>query len=135
LGAANPEFSNVNDRNAVVTGLVSGDYKFTWSVITSCSSGASSVTITVNCDAVYSVVAPNYWDMFPNYTHLATAFDEDGGVKSATILSGRIPGGSRFDVTTGNIIVDNSRGHLEPGNFPLTIRTVDAFGHETVLDI
>ena len=131
VGAPNPIFSNLNDRYASVSGLVSGDYIFKWRVVTACGSGENTVKITVNCPAVYTVVGPNYWDMFPDGSNLATAFDEDKGVVSATILDGYIPGGSRFD-QNGNIVVDRTKGDLEPGNFYLTIRTIDFFGNETI---
>lgn len=128
--APEPVFSNINDRYATVSNLVSGDYVFTWSVVTPCGSGSGSVTITVNCHAVYAVVGPNYWDMFPNGSNLATAYDEDKGVVSAVLVGGRIPRGSVLN-SQGHVVVDFSRGDLEPGNFTFTIITTDFFGHTT----
>ncbi|MCC9166323.1 T9SS type A sorting domain-containing protein [Pontibacter harenae] len=133
-GAADPTITGANTANPSVSGLVSGDYTFQWTVTATCggnnTTASSTVNITVNCKAEYVVAAPKNFNEYVNKEPLATVTDRDGGVVSALLVSGTLPTGAAIDPATGNIIVSNATA-VRPGNYYFTMRTTDAFGKTT----
>jgi hypothetical protein len=132
-------FANVNNPATSITGLVSGEYVFRWSVTTTCGGSTSpavtdEVTITVNCPSTYVVAPPKYRDEYISGNPLATASDPDGGIIAATLLSGSIPPGVAFNTTNGNITVAEPE-LLVPGLYEFSVRLTDSFGDETELTV
>ncbi|MBC5992506.1 T9SS type A sorting domain-containing protein [Pontibacter cellulosilyticus] len=136
-GPAGATIVSINSANSDITGLTSGTYQFTWTVTSNCgtpTSSSSTVTITVNCAAIYSVKSTKYVNEYMQGEVLATVSDEDGGIKSVAFVSGTLPRGSTLNNATGEIkITDVSM--LQAGNYIFTVRTVDAYDKTTDLTV
>ncbi|MER2997063.1 T9SS type A sorting domain-containing protein [Pontibacter populi] len=133
--SANPVFSNNTLYNSTVSNLVSGEYTFQWAVKSSCNdvTTTSSVKITVNCPAEYSVRSNKLVTDYADFEELATVTDPDG-IASAQFISGTWPSGAELLPSTGTIRVSN-RYNLASGNYPMMIRITDNAGKTTDLPL
>ncbi|MBC5775061.1 T9SS type A sorting domain-containing protein [Pontibacter sp. KCTC 32443] len=129
--AANPVFIDNTLYNTRVTGLVSGVYVFSWAVKSSCSGATtnSTVTITVNCAAEYSVRSNKLITDYVDGETLATVTDPDG-IQGAQLVKGSLPAGTTLNTSTGTISVLN-KDNLLAGNYDFIIRTTDVNGKTT----
>ncbi len=132
-GPSTATFGSATSSSTSVSGLVSGTYQFTWTVTNACSGNkaASTVTIVVNCPALYNVAGPKNYNAYSNNEVLATVTDQDGGVTAAQLVSGRMPTGTTLNTITGAIKVDNTKGQLLIGIYTFSVRTTDARGFTT----
>ncbi|MFT2011421.1 T9SS type A sorting domain-containing protein [Pontibacter sp. 13R65] len=122
-----PTITSPTSATTTATGLNSGNFVFTWTANTSCTGGTSTanVTVTVNCPTEYLLAAPRYKTDYTNNTVLASAFDPDGGVKSASLAFGNLlPDGTSL-LPNGNIVVNNAAS-LMSGTYSFTVLTTDA---------
>ncbi|WP_439879799.1 T9SS type A sorting domain-containing protein [Pontibacter sp. MBLB2868] len=123
---------NTNSVNPTVTGLVSGDYVFKWSITTSCGEGtysASTVTITVNCPAYPSVKTTKFIDEYVLGDVLAVITDSDGGISNYLLTSGIVPPGTALSISGNQVYLKvTNASTLVAGNYTLAIRTTDAKG-------
>ncbi|GAB3196854.1 hypothetical protein ABID22_003495 [Pontibacter aydingkolensis] len=129
-GPSGATIVNPSNPNSLITGLISGAYQFTWTVTSSCGtsfSNSSTVTITINCPAIYSVKSTKFVNEYVNGEVLATVSDEDGGVLSAALVSGILPAGSTLNTSSGEIRITDVSA-LVAGNYVFTVRTTDARG-------
>ena len=126
-GPSTATFGSATSSSTSVSGLVSGTYQFTWTVTNACSGNkaASTVTVVVNCPALYNVAGPKNYNAYSNNEVLATVTDQDGGVTAAQLVSGRMPTGTTLNTITGAITVDNTKGQLLIGVYTFTIRITD----------
>ena len=132
-GPAGATIVNPNNAKTNVIGLTSGTYQFRWTVVSNCgtaTSTSSTVTLTVNCEAVYSVKTTKFVDEYVNGEVLATVADEDGGIKSASLQSGILPRGTTLNNATGEIRITDAT-QLQSGNYVFTVRTIDAYDKQT----
>ena len=130
---AEASFSDINDPKATLTGLPSGTYTLTWTITNTCgganTTSSNDVQITINCAAEYLVAAPKYANQYAGGDVLAFASDADGGVQSASLLSGTLPSWAEI-LSTGNIVVKSGATPV-PGTYSFTTRTTDTFGATT----
>ncbi|WP_157974379.1 T9SS type A sorting domain-containing protein [Lewinella sp. IMCC34183] len=126
-------FSDTNDPKATLTGLPSGTYTLTWTITNSCgganTTSSSDVQITVNCAAEYLVAAPKYANQYQGGDVLASASDVDGGIQSASLLSGTLPAWAEI-LPGGNVAVRSGMTPV-PGTYSFTMRTTDNFSITT----
>jgi len=110
-------------------------------------SNVALYTIPVGNDtpAVYTLLPPTggQGNPYPNGSTLASVVDVNGatynaagtltynGIVSAVLTAGTLPAGTALNATTGEITVTQAN-QLNPGSYPLTITTTDAFGGVTV---
>ena len=132
-GPAGATIVNPNNPKSNVIGLTSGTYQFRWTVVSNCgtaTSNSSTVTITVNCEAVYSVKTTKFVNEYTNNEVLATVSDEDGGIQSASLQSGVLPRGTSLNPSSGEIRVTDA-SQLQAGNYVFVIRTTDAYSKQS----
>ncbi|WP_461488271.1 T9SS type A sorting domain-containing protein [Pontibacter sp. HJ8] len=138
-GSGEVLFADPNNPTTSISGLVSGEYVFEWSVTTSCGGTATPpvmdrVTVTVNCEATYVIAPPKFRDEYVPGDALATAVDPDGGVVAAILLGGAVPPGVALNPTNGNLTVTRPE-LLRTGMYELSVRLTDRFGDQTDLTI
>lgn len=115
----------VTNRNLLVPGT------YPLSITTTDAKGGKStnnIELIINNDTeAYYTIAPalNFYD-YLNMKVMATATDAGGAITSATLISGTLPGGTQLNAD-GSIVVTN-RLLIRPGEYPVSIRTVDANG-------
>ncbi len=128
-----PTITSPTSPTTTATGLNSGSYTFTWTVTSGCGGGtaANNVTVIVNCPAEYLLAAPRYQSQYNTGTVLASAFDPDGGIQSASLVLGNsLPPGTSLSPTTGNITVSDPAS-LIPGTYTFRVITTDQNGITT----
>jgi hypothetical protein len=127
-GPAGGTITEPNNPSTTITGLPSGVHTFTWTIVTNCGqtspvTSQSTVTITVNCPAEYIISPPKFVNEYKSGDVLATATDSDGGIRSATVVSGMLPVWAEL-LPNGNIMI--RQGQLpDPGEFSFAVRTTD----------
>ncbi|MEJ8755863.1 T9SS type A sorting domain-containing protein [Pontibacter sp. H259] len=131
--ALNPTITTPSAYNSTVTGLMSGNYTFRWTVASACNGAQSfaEVTITVNCPAEYSTTTNKVISEYVNNEVLATVTDPEG-IKSVSLVAGRgsLPLGTSLNTSTGVMSVSNASS-LQPGTYPFTLRVTDLFDKVT----
>ncbi|PKV62986.1 T9SS type A sorting domain-containing protein [Pontibacter ramchanderi] len=136
-GPTTAVFSPASSNNATVSNLSPGTYILRWTSTPVCGAGGAAtfdeVTITVNCDAYYTINPPKYNNEYIVGDLLAFATDPDGDITGAAIVFGSLPDGLAL-ANNGNISVTNPAA-LGEGAFPLTIRVTDQFGGSIDLSI
>ncbi|MBB6612098.1 T9SS type A sorting domain-containing protein [Pontibacter sp. Tf4] len=134
--AQTPTVTTTSAYNSTVTGLVSGSYTFRWTVVSACTNIPSSneVTIIVNCPAEYSVRTNKLVGEYMINDVLASVTDNEG-VKSAQLLSGSLPPGTRLNTSTGLIDVQNPTDLVANTNYTFTVRIIDQFDRVTDLPL
>ncbi|GAA4425582.1 T9SS type A sorting domain-containing protein [Pontibacter saemangeumensis] len=137
-GPTEVTFSSPNNPNATVQGLRTGTYVLRWTAQTTCGNSSATtfddVSVTINCDASYTLAIPKYKDEYIRGEALATATDPDGAITGASITVGSVPPGVVFNAVTGAFTVDVPSALVE-GNYRLSVRLVDNLGGVTLTAI
>ncbi|WP_255593846.1 T9SS type A sorting domain-containing protein [Pontibacter sp. HSC-14F20] len=135
-GPSQAVFSPASANNATASNLDPGTYVFRWTSTPVCGEGGEAsfdeVTITVNCDAFYTINPPRYNDEYSVDDILAFATDPDGEIEDADIVFGSLPDGLTL-ASDGTISVNNPSA-LGEGAFPLRIELLQG-GQITTLSI
>jgi hypothetical protein len=136
-GPTTISFSSPANPNTAAQGFSTGTYVLRWTVQSTCAGSTSTsenlVTITINCEATYTIAVPKYRNQYAAGDVLAFATDSDGGITAATVSQGTLPPGTAL-AADGTIRVINTT-NLAQGVYPLTIRLTDSVGNITVIDI
>jgi uncharacterized repeat protein (TIGR01451 family)/gliding motility-associated-like protein len=100
--------------------------------------GSTTQTIDIvihpDIEAEYSVSLPRNRDDYANGEIIATVFDRDGDIVSASSLPGSLPAGTTINPVTGEIKVGN-KDALPSGNYQVNVTTTDLKGGKTVQNI
>ncbi|MDO6391609.1 T9SS type A sorting domain-containing protein [Pontibacter sp. BT731] len=136
-GPSDAVFTPASSNNATASNLAPGTYVFRWTSTPVCGAGGATtsdeVTITVNCDAFYTINPPRYNNEYSVGDILAFATDPDGNIVNAEPVFGTLPEGLAL-AANGTISVTNPAA-LGEGAFPLTIAVTDQFGGSIELSI
>lgn len=137
-GSPAPNIINASNPIVTVNNLVPGEYVFRWTVTVTCGETTSTefdeLTLTVNCPSTYVILPPKYRDEYVANELLAYAIDPDGGIASATLVSGTIPAGMDLNTTNGDIFVTNPEA-LQTGLYTFSVQLTDAAGFVTVRSV
>ncbi|MBJ6118590.1 T9SS type A sorting domain-containing protein [Pontibacter sp. BT310] len=132
--ATNLTITSPTAYNSTVTGLVSGNYTFKWSVTPGCNAGAiisDEVTITINCFAEYSLAGNKPIPDYADGEVIGTVTDPEG-IQSAQLVAGKgsLPPGIKLNTTTGALSVSD-RFSLASNNYNFVVRITDNVNRTT----
>ncbi len=123
-----------SSQSTSVTGLTKGLSVFQYSITQGTCTTTSTVSVRVDCPAVYSSPNSRNIEGAPNGTALATVTDADAAITSAVLNSGTLPAGISFNTTTGQFTVTNQAA-LVPGTTAFNVTTTDALGGTTTQNV
>jgi len=137
VNAPDPVFSDINQPNATVMGLMAGNYVFRWTISQTCVSNNLSnyaeLTVYANCPLAYNVNSPYYINGYETGDELAIITNTERFDPKSTgnfkLVAGTLPNGVSLNPTTGTIYVSNSNllsKYKGPYTFDLTVSATDA---------